>query len=161
MVGALGRRGLLLGGAGRRTPCAERAVMLTAVQSLRLLVRRGACWEGAGRRTPCAERAVILTAVQSLRLAGSAGGVWGEGLGFEALVGEVAGRMPVSLWGPGMDADGFSFGSRPSGALGWYAAFLQSAGVRWWRTQSVALGWYGVSRWDTGRCGERGEWREG
>jgi hypothetical protein len=27
--------------AGRRTPCAERAVILTAVQSLRLLVRRG------------------------------------------------------------------------------------------------------------------------
>jgi hypothetical protein len=33
----------LLGGAGRRTPCAGRAVMLPAVQSLRL-----ACTEGAG-----------------------------------------------------------------------------------------------------------------
>ena len=31
----------VLGGACRRTPCAERAVSLTAVQSLRLLVRRG------------------------------------------------------------------------------------------------------------------------
>ena len=31
----------LVGRAGRRTPCAGRAVMLTAVQSLRLLVRRG------------------------------------------------------------------------------------------------------------------------
>jgi len=80
MVGALGRRGLLLGGAGRRTPCAERAVMLTAVQSLRLLVRRGACWEGSGRRTPCAERAVMLTAVQSLRRARSEGARW-EGAG--------------------------------------------------------------------------------
>jgi hypothetical protein len=54
--------------AGRRTSCAERAVILTAVQSLRLLVRRGACgeigggtplplwglWGEAGRRTPCA-----------------------------------------------------------------------------------------------------------
>ncbi len=84
-------------GAGRRTPCAGRAVILTAVQSLRLLVRRvvvlrpfrawcvmlwfawgdAPCWyglrrwrvgRGAGRRTPCAGRAVILTAVQSLRL---------------------------------------------------------------------------------------------
>jgi len=33
--------GLVLRGAGRRTLCAERAVILTAVQSLRLLVRRG------------------------------------------------------------------------------------------------------------------------
>ena len=33
--------GLVRRGAGRRTPCAERAVMLTAVQSLRLLERRG------------------------------------------------------------------------------------------------------------------------
>jgi hypothetical protein len=49
--------------AGRRTPCAERAVMLPAVQSLRRtcsdgLVRR-AC-----RRTPCAGRAVMLPAVR-------------------------------------------------------------------------------------------------
>ncbi|RFC50579.1 MAG: hypothetical protein DVB22_001975 [Verrucomicrobia bacterium] len=74
--------------AGRRTPCAGRAVMLTAVQSLRLActegrVRRGASAEPrgaglvgrAGRRTPCAERAVILTAVQSLRLACTEGRV--------------------------------------------------------------------------------------
>jgi hypothetical protein len=36
------------GGARRRTPCAERAVILTAVQSLRLLVRRGLVGRGAG-----------------------------------------------------------------------------------------------------------------
>ena len=54
--------------AGRRTPCAERAVMLPAVQSLRLACTERACGEGARRRTPCAERAVMLTAVQSLRL---------------------------------------------------------------------------------------------
>ena len=33
-----------------------------------------------------------------------------------------------------------------------HAAFLQNAGVGRWCTQSVALGWYTVSRWDTG-CG--------
>ena len=33
---------------GRRTPCAGRAVILTAVQSLRLLVRWWACWERGG-----------------------------------------------------------------------------------------------------------------
>ena len=33
--------------AGRRTRCAERAVILTAVQSLRLLVRRGLVGRGA------------------------------------------------------------------------------------------------------------------
>jgi hypothetical protein len=36
-----------------------------------------------------------------------------------------------------------------------YAAFLQNAGLGWWGTQSDALGWYTVSRWDTGR-GARG-----
>jgi hypothetical protein len=55
--------------------------MLTAVQSLRLLVRRGARWERAGRRTPCAERAVMLTAVQSLRLACTERGALGERVG--------------------------------------------------------------------------------
>ncbi|RFC49734.1 MAG: hypothetical protein DVB22_002438, partial [Verrucomicrobia bacterium] len=30
-----------------------------------------------------------------------------------------------------------------------YAAFLQNAGLGWGRAQSVALGWYTVSRWDT------------
>jgi len=69
----------LLGGAGRRTPCAERAVILPAVQSLRRscgesgvrsLVVPG-LWGEAGRRTPCAGRAVMLTAVQSLRLSGA------------------------------------------------------------------------------------------
>ena len=85
-------------------------------------------------------------------------GVLGEGLGFEALVGEVAGRMPDSLWGPRMVS---RLGGTRSGAPGGYGAFLQNAGVGWWGTQSVALGWYAVSRWDTGRCGERGEWREG
>ncbi len=66
--------GLVGRGAGRRAPHAGRAVMLTAVQSLRLLVRRGAGTEGAGRRIPCAGRAVMLTAVQSLRRACSEGG---------------------------------------------------------------------------------------
>ena len=61
----LGAPGACLERAGRRTPCAGRAVILPAVQSLR---RAGS--EGAGRRTPCAGRAVILTAVQSLRRAG-------------------------------------------------------------------------------------------
>ena len=37
-----------------------------------------------------------------------------------------------------------------SGAQG-YAAFLQNARVGRGGTQSVALGWYTVSRWDTGR----------
>jgi hypothetical protein len=64
--------GLVGEGARRRTPCAERAVILPAVQSLRLLVRRRhgrrGLVERARRRTPCAERAVILPAVQSLRL---------------------------------------------------------------------------------------------
>jgi hypothetical protein len=32
-----------------------------------------------------------------------------------------------------------------------YAAFLQNAGLGRGGTQSVALGWYTVSRWDTGR----------
>jgi hypothetical protein len=32
-----------------------------------------------------------------------------------------------------------------------YAAFLQNAGLGRCGTQSVALGWYTVSRWDTGR----------
>ena len=42
LSGSGGRgRSLAIPGAGRRTPCAERAVMLTAVQSLRL-----ASWEG-------------------------------------------------------------------------------------------------------------------
>jgi hypothetical protein len=84
----------LVGRVGRRTPCAGRAVILTAVQSLRLLVRRGACWvarvrslaipgagwERAGRRTPCAGRAVILTAVQSLRLLVRRTPSWGSEL---------------------------------------------------------------------------------
>ena len=41
--------------AGRRTPCAGRAVILTAVQSLRLLVRRAACSEWAA----CGERGLL------------------------------------------------------------------------------------------------------
>jgi DNA-binding CsgD family transcriptional regulator len=41
-----------------------------------------------------------------------------------------------------------------SGALG-YAAFLQNAGLGRGGTQSGALGWYTVSRWDT----DGGEWR--
>jgi hypothetical protein len=92
--GAKGRRA---GGeeAGRRTPCAGRAVILTVVQSLRLLVWRWACWEG---------------------------------LGFEALVGEVAGRMPDSLCGPGMDADGFSLGG-PGAVL--RAGMGRSFRTRW------------------------------
>jgi hypothetical protein len=32
-----------------------------------------------------------------------------------------------------------------------YAAFLQNAGLGLGGTQSGALGWYTVSRWDTGR----------
>ena len=32
-----------------------------------------------------------------------------------------------------------------------YAAFLQNAGLGRGGTQSDALGWYTVSRWDTGR----------
>ncbi len=52
---------------GRRAPHAERAVMLTAVQSLRRAGSEGRVGR-AGRRAPHAERAVILTAVQSLRL---------------------------------------------------------------------------------------------
>jgi hypothetical protein len=32
-----------------------------------------------------------------------------------------------------------------------YAAFLRNAGLGRGGTQSVALGWYSVSRWDTGR----------
>jgi hypothetical protein len=39
--------GGLFGEWAARTPCAPRAVILTAVQSLRLLVRRGAGWESA------------------------------------------------------------------------------------------------------------------
>jgi hypothetical protein len=53
-------------------------------------------------------------------------GVLGEGLGFEALVGEVAGRMPDSLWGPRMVS---RLGGTRSGAPGGYGAFLQNAGV--------------------------------
>jgi hypothetical protein len=45
--GRLVRRRLVGRGAGRRTPCAGRAVILTAVQSLRLLVRRGLVGEEA------------------------------------------------------------------------------------------------------------------
>jgi hypothetical protein len=32
-----------------------------------------------------------------------------------------------------------------------HAAFLQNAGLGRCGTQSIALGWYPVSRWDTGR----------
>jgi hypothetical protein len=36
--------------------------------------------------------------------------------------------------------------------IGGYATFIQNDGLGWLRAQSVALGRYGVSRWDTG-CG--------
>jgi hypothetical protein len=83
----------LVGWGGRRAPHAERAVILPAVQSLRLAGTEGACEKArvrslacpvlvgrAGRRAPHAERAVILPAVQSLRLAGSEGAGWKRGL---------------------------------------------------------------------------------
>ena len=47
-MGLLGGEEAWSEGAGRRTPCAGRAVILTAVQSLRLLVRRGATPYGVG-----------------------------------------------------------------------------------------------------------------
>jgi hypothetical protein len=52
----------LVGRVGRRTPCAGRAVILTAVQSLRLLVRRTPNW-GSALPGACGE-----------------GGFWGEGM---------------------------------------------------------------------------------
>ena len=81
-----GRCGLLGGGwlgerACRRTPCAERAVILPAVQSLRLACSEGLERRSAGRRAPHAERAVILPAVQSLRLACTERGALGERVG--------------------------------------------------------------------------------
>ena len=64
--------GLVGNGAGRRTPCAGRAVILTAVQSLRLLVRRGACGE-RGWHGDKAGTALLRWLVRRE-------GLWGEGL---------------------------------------------------------------------------------
>ncbi len=51
--------------------------------------------------------------------------------------------MPVSLCGPGMDADGFSLGGTRSGAPGGYGAFLQNAGG-WGGRGPRALLWAGM-----------------
>ena len=49
--------------AGRRTPCAERAVILTAVQSLRLHVRRGSGGESGESAAPAG--AVVFCCVRT------------------------------------------------------------------------------------------------
>ena len=53
----------------------------------------------------------------------------------------------------GADLNGAKVGR--SGMKG-YAAFLQNAGLGRGGTQSDALGWYTVSRWDTGRRKDEG-----
>jgi hypothetical protein len=53
----------------------------------------------------------------------------------------------------GADLNGAKVGR--SGMKG-YAAFLQNGGVGRGGTQSVALGWYTVSLWDTGRRKDEG-----
>jgi hypothetical protein len=172
--------GGVVGGLAARTPCAGRAVMLPAVQSLRRLfgggegllggasaeprdpglgrrgglVRRVAC-----RRTPCAGRAVILPAVQSLRLACSEGGIacW------VARVRSLA--IPGLVGGGGLLGEGLS-GAGPAGWLRESGSRLPQSKVTAAVTEGRLVGrgrvgWreYGASRsraWsEGGACWER------
>ena len=74
--GASGVQGLV-SSAGRRTPCEERAVILTAVQSLRLACSEGACWEGGGLDGAMMRQAVSVVVRCGRRLEGA--GVLCEG----------------------------------------------------------------------------------